>query len=179
MATAEKKLASVITEQFIVNKIYFIRGQKVMLDEDLADLYQVETKRLNEQVKRNSERFPEDFMFQLTTEEYEYLKSQIATSNWGGRRKLPFAFSEQGVAMLSSVLNSSIAINVNIRIIRVFTKMREIMFTNKDVLLKLEQLEKEVTKNKHDVTLIFQALKQLLKKPVEKRRMIGFKSTDE
>jgi len=118
-------------------------------------------------------------MFQLTTEEYEYLKSQIATSNWGGRRKLPFAFSEQGVAMLSSVLNSSIAINVNIRIIRVFTKMREIMFTNKDVLLKLEQLEKEVTKNKHDVTLIFQALKQLLKKPVEKRRMIGFKSTDE
>ena len=107
-------------------------------------------------------------MFQLTTEEYENLKSQFATSNWGGRRKLPFAFIEQCVAMLSSVLNSSIAINVNIRIIRVFTKMREIMFTNKDVLLKLEQLEKEVTKNKHDVTLIFQALNQLLKKPVEK-----------
>src|SRR6478609_7049915 len=101
MTTAENKITSVITEQFIVNKIYFIREQKVMLDEDLADLYQVETKRLNEQVKRNSERFPEDFMFQLTTEEYEYLKSQFATSNWGGRRKLPFAFSEQGVAMLS------------------------------------------------------------------------------
>ena len=150
-----------------------------MLDEDLADLYQVATKRLNEQVRRNIERFPEDFMFQLTTEEYENLKSQFATSSWGGRRKLPFAFTEQGVAMLSSVLNSSIAISVNIQIIRVFTKMREIMLTNKDVLLKLEQLEKEVSKNKHDITLIFQALRQLLSKPAEKRRMIGFKSTDE
>jgi len=150
-----------------------------MLDEDLADLYQVETKRLNEQVKRSQERFPEDFMFQLRIEEYENLKSQFATSSWGGRRKLPFAFTEQGVAMLSSVLNSSIAISVNIQIIRVFTKMREIMLTNKDVLLKLEQLEKEVSKNKHDITLIFQALRQLLSKPAEKRRMIGFKSTDE
>jgi len=150
-----------------------------MLDEDLADLYQVETKRLNEQVKRSQERFPEDFMFQLRIEEYENLKSQFATSSWGGRRKLPFAFTEQGVAMLSSVLNSSIAISVNIQIIRVFTKMREIILTNKDVLLKLEQLEKEVSKNKHDITLIFQALRQLLSKPAEKRRMIGFKSTDE
>jgi len=150
-----------------------------MLDEDLADLYQVETKRLNEQVKRNTERFPQDFMFQLTIEEYENLKSQTAASSWGGRRKLPFAFTEQGVAMLSSVLNSDIAINVNIQVIRVFTKMREIILTNKDVLLKLEQLEKEVTKSKHDITLIFQALKQLLSKPAEKRRMIGFKSTDE
>src|SRR6187549_1505838 len=137
MATAEKKITSVITEHFIVNKIYFIRGQKVMLDEDLADLYRVETKRLNEQVRRNTERFPQDFMFQLTIEEYENLKSQTAASSWGGRRKLPFAFTEQGVAMLSSVLNSDIAINVNIQIIRVFTKMREIMLTNKDVLLKL------------------------------------------
>jgi len=118
-------------------------------------------------------------MFQLRIEEYENLKSQFATSSWGGRRKLPFAFTEQGVAMLSSVLNSSIAISVNIQIIRVFTKMREIMLTNKDVLLKLEQLEKEVSKNKHDITLIFQALRQLLSKPAEKRRMIGFKSTDE
>ena len=150
-----------------------------MLDEDLADLYQVATKRLNEQVRRNIERFPEDFMFQLTTEEYENLKPQIATSSWGGRRKLPFAFTEQGVAMLSSVLNSGIAIGMNIQIIRVFTKMREIMLTNKDVLLKLEQLEKEVSKNKQDITLIFQALRQLLNKPAEKRRMIGFKSTEE
>jgi len=179
MTTTEKKSTSVLTEHFIVNKIYFIRGQKVMLDEDLADLYQVETKRLNEQVKRSQERFPEDFMFQLRIEEYENLKSQFATSSWGGRRKLPFAFTEQGVAMLSSVLNSSIAISVNIQIIRVFTKMREIILTNKDVLLKLEQLEKEVSKNKHDITLIFQALRQLLSKPAEKRRMIGFKSTDE
>lgn len=179
MTTAEKKITSVIIEQFIVNKIYLIKGQKVMLDENLADLYQVETKRLNEQVKRNAERFPQDFMFQLTIKEYENLKPQTAASSWGGRRKLPFAFTEQGVAMLSSVLNSDIAINVNIQVIRVFTKMREIILTNKDVLLKLKQLEKEVTKNKHDITLIFQALKQLLSKPAEKRRMIGFKSTDE
>ncbi len=108
-------------------------------------------------MKRNTERFPEDFMFQLTADEYENLKSQFATSSWG-RRKLPFLFTEQGVAMLSSVLNNNIANNVNIQIIRVFTKMRAIMFTNKDVLLKLQQLEKEVAKNKRDIVLVFQAL---------------------
>ncbi|MBK6634463.1 MAG: ORF6N domain-containing protein [Chitinophagaceae bacterium] len=99
-----------------MNKIYLIRGQKVMLDSDLSALYQVETRRLNEQVTRNKERFPEDFMFQLTVDEYENLISQFATSSWGGRRKLPYAFTEQGVAMLSSVLNSPTAINVNIQI---------------------------------------------------------------
>jgi len=182
MTTAEKKITSVITEQFIVNKIYFIRGQKVMLDKDLAELYGVETKVLNQAVKRNIERFPEDFMFRLTEHEWNSLRSQFVTLEIGrGKypKYFPFAFTEQGVAMLSSVLNSDIAINVNIQVIRVFTKMREIILTNKDVLLKLEQLEKEVTKSKHDITLIFQALKQLLSKPAEKRRMIGFKSADE
>ena len=114
-----------------------------MLDEDLAELYGVETRRLNEQVKRNIARFPEDFMFQLTNEEYENLKSQIATSNWGGRRKLPYAFTEQGVAMLSGVLNSERAIIVNIQIMRVFTRIRELLETHKEILKKLEQLERK------------------------------------
>lgn len=104
----------IIPQEVIINKIYSIRGQKVMLDSDLAELYGVETKRLNEQVKRNNSRFPDDFMFQLTIQEWENLKSQIATSSWGGRRKLPYAFTEHGVLMLSSVLNSDRAIAVNI-----------------------------------------------------------------
>ena len=128
-----------IPDEIVINKIYLLRKQKVMLDEDLAELYQVETKRLNEQVKRNIQRFPEDFMFQLTAQEFENLKSQFATSSWGGRRKLPFAFTEQGVAMLSSVLNSETAIRVNIQIIRVFTKMRELLLTHKDILLQLRK----------------------------------------
>ena len=106
----------IIPDEMVMNKIYLIRGQKVMLDSDLSALYQVETRRLNEQVTRNKERFPEDFMFQLTVDEYENLISQFATSSWGGRRKLPYAFTEQGVAMLSSVLNSPTAISVNIQI---------------------------------------------------------------
>lgn len=114
-----------------------------MLDRDLADMYGVETRRLNEQVKRNEKRFPSDFMFQLTFQELENWKSQNATSNKEkmGLRKLPFAFTEQGVAMLSSVLNSETAIEVNIQIIRIFTRIREVLLTQKDVLLKMEQLE--------------------------------------
>lgn len=179
MATSKKEISSVITEQFIVNKIYWIRERKVMLDRDLAELYQVETRVLNQAVKRNIERFPADFMFQLTIDEFENLISQNVTSSWGGRRKRPVAFTEQGVAMLSGVLNSPVAINVNIQIIRVFIKMREILLTNKDILLKLEKLEKDVTQNKNDIAVIFQALKQLLTRPQEKRRMIGFKPIDE
>jgi ORF6N domain len=181
MATTKKEISSVITEQFIVNKIYWIREQKVMLDRDLAELYQVETRVLNQAVKRNIERFPEDFMFQLNEKEFENWISQFVISNSErmGLRKRPFAFTEQGLAMLSSVLNSPVAINVNIQIIRVFTKMRQILLTNKDILLKLEKLENDVTQNKKDITVIFQALKQLLTRPKEKRRMIGFKPGDE
>ncbi len=116
-----------VPDEVVMTKIYFIREQKVMLDEDLAELYQVVTGRLNEQVKRNINRFPEDFMFQLNKNEFANLKSQNATSSWGGRRKLPFAFTEQGVAMLSSVLNSETAIRVNIQIIRVFLKLKFLM----------------------------------------------------
>ena len=118
-------------------------------------------------------------MFQLNEEEFQSLKSQIATSSWGGSRKLPFAFTEQGVAMLSSVLNSNIAIQVNIQIIRIFTKMKEMLSTHKDILIKLEQLEKEGVQNKQDIATIFRVLKQFIQSPPEKRRRIGFKSNDE
>ena len=111
------------TDDVVLNKIYFVRGQKVMLDTDLAALYQVETKVLNQAVKRNRSRFPKDFMFQLTRSEFKNLKSQFVTSSWGGIRKLPFAFTEQGVAMLSGVLKSRVAIRVHIQIIRVFARM--------------------------------------------------------
>ena len=165
----------IIPDELIMNNIYLIRGQKVMIDHDLAKLYQFEKKRLNEQVSRNKERFPGDFMFQLNKEEFQNLKSQIATSSWGGLRKLPFAFTEQGVAMLSGILNSSTAIRVNIQIIRVFTKMRELLMTNKDILLQLEKVEKKLTKHDDDIILIFQYLKKLLKPPQTPRERIGFR----
>ena len=124
----------------VQSKIYEIRGRKVMIDKDLAELYQIEVKRLNESVKRNVKRFPLDFMFQLTTEEWQNLKSQFATSSWGGSRKLPFAFTEQGVAMLSSVLKSDIAIEVNINIMRAFVAVRQLISTPPtDRISNLEQ----------------------------------------
>ena len=175
MAKSLYTLTTVLPDENIISKIYFIREQKIMLDEDLALLYQVETKRLNEQVKRNSDRFPKDFIFQLSSKEFENLKSQFATSSWGGRRKPPYAFTGQGVSMLSGVLNSPVAIQVQIKIIRIFTKMRELLLTNKEILLKLERMEKDVKENKEDIAMIFKALKQLLEPPKQKRRIIGFK----
>lgn len=128
--------------------IYIFRGQRVMLDSDLADLYGVETRRLNEQVKRNIDRFPDDFMFQLSREEYEFLKSQIATSKAGrgGKQKLPMVFSENGLAMLSGVLNSKRAIQVNISIMRIFTKLRSFLLLEKDLNERVTQLEKGTSK---------------------------------
>ena len=144
-----------VTDETVVNKIYLIRGKKVMMDRDLAEMYRVETRILNQAVKRNEKRFPEDFMFQLTNEELNEWRSKVRAGNKErmGLRKL--VFTEQGVAMLSSVLNSETAIDVNIRIIRVFTRMREMLFTNKDILLKLEQMERKIFKqdsklNKHE-----------------------------
>ena len=165
-----KIIKSVLSDEKVINKIYFIREQKVMLDRDLAEMYGVETRVLNQAVQRNKERFPKDFMFQLTGPEFSNLISQIVTSSWGGQRKRPYAFTEQGVSMLSGVLNSDIAIKVHIQIIRIFTKMRELMLTNKDVLLKLERLEKDVTKSKQDINVIFQALKQLLTQSKEPKK---------
>jgi hypothetical protein len=150
-----------------------------MLDEDLAELYQVATGRLNEQVKRNIDRFPADFMFQLTEEEFGNLKSQNATSSWGGRRKLPSAFTEHGVLMLSSVLNSGIAISVNIQIMRIYTKMREMLLANQEILLKLEQLERQEVQNSEDIQMIFAALKELLNPPAEPGPRIGFRRPSE
>ena len=177
MAKSTKSV--MIPDELVMNKIYIIRGQKVMLDMDLAALYHVETKRLNEQVKRNELRFPADFMFRLTKKEFDNLKSQFATSSWGGTRKLPLAFTEQGVAMLSSVLNSETAIRVNIRIIRVFTKMREMLLAHKDILLQLEKIEQKLIKHDEEILLIFQYLKQLLNPPQAARRKIGFRRKDE
>jgi hypothetical protein len=176
-------IRSVLTDEAIINKIYFIRKQKVMLDFDLATLYGVETRVLNQSVKRNLERFPKDFMFRLTTKEWKNMISQFVTSSeediWfvQSKRKTsapPFAFTEQGVSMLSGVLNSSIAIQVHIQIIRVFTKMKEMLLNNKEILLKLEKMERDVKENKKDIAMIFEALKQLLTPPQTKRRLIGF-----
>ena len=171
-----------IPDEAIINRIYLIRGQKVMLDKDLAEMYGVETKQLKRQVRRNAERFPEDFMFELTAGELENLRSQIDTSSWGGTRYVPMAFTEQGVAMLSSVLNSTRAIKVNILIIRIFTKLRSMLLTHKDILLKLEQLENRMIKQEgksstqeDDIEMIFNTLKQLLNPPEEPREPIGFK----
>jgi hypothetical protein len=168
----------IIADEIIVDKIYLVRGRRVMLDEDLAQLYRVETRRLNEQVKRNMDRFPEDFMFQLTIDEFENLISQNATSSWGGRRKLPYAFTEQGVAMLSGVLNSKIAVQVHIQIIRVFAKMKEMLLIHKDILLQLEKIETKLSGHDKDIQLIFGYLKQLLNPPQQPQRKIGFKRSN-
>jgi hypothetical protein len=162
-----------LLDEIVINKIYLIRGMKVMLDKDLAEMYEVETKVLKQSIKRNLDRFPEDFMFELTDKEFENLRSQFVTSSWGGTRYNPMVFTEQGVAMLSSILKSPIAIQVNIQIIRVFTKMREMLSTNKDVLLKLEQIEKQVSTHSTNIETIFKVLKQLLNPPYEPRK-IGF-----
>ena len=178
---AKKELQVLVAEQKINNKIYVIRGEKVMLDKDLSEMYGVETKQLKRQVKRNIDRFPKDFMFELTTKEFENLRSQIGTSSWGGTRYSPMAFTEQGVAMLSSILNSKTAIEVNIRIIRVFTKMREYALTHKEILLQLAKLEKEVSVNNHDIENIFLVLKELIEKqqkPLPPRNKMGFKNYD-
>lgn len=174
-----KKEITIIPDEIVLNKIYYIRGQKVMLDKDLAEMYEVDTRRLNEQVKRNIERFPDDFMFQLTENEYISLMSQIATSKSGrgGTRKLPFVFTEHGVLMLSSVLNSSKAIQVNIQIMRIFTKIRQLLIDNTELRLAIEKLEKKTNNNSKNIELVFQYLDELLKKNEENKQMtkIGYK----
>jgi len=163
-----------VPDETILNKIFLIRGHKVMIDSNLAELYQVETKRINEQVKRNQERFPEDFM---TNTEWLNLKSHSATSSWGGRRTPPNVFTEHGVLMLSSVLNNSRAIQVNILIMRAYIKMREMIVTSKDILLKLEQLERKSAKSDQHIAVLFKYLRQLRgDESKQKRRMIGFKN---
>jgi ORF6N domain len=181
---------AIVPIELIENKIYIIRGQKVMLDRDLAELYGVETSSLNRQVRRNIVRFPEDFMFQITVEEYNNLIcqngisssgtkrsnliSQTAMSSWGGRRHLPYAFTQEGIAMLSSVLNSQRAIQVNIAIMRVFVRIKQMISAHKELAHKLEQLEQKVGKNSEDIQLIFQAIHQLMEPKPGKTSKIGF-----
>jgi hypothetical protein len=169
-----------IPDEVVMNKIFLLRRKKVMLDEDLAELYGVETRRLNEQVKRNPERFPEDFMFQLNDEEFTNLMSQNATSSWGGRRKNPFAFTEHGVLMLSSVLNSERAIKVNIQIMRVYIRIREMIMLNRDILQKFEGMERQLSEHDNHIIMIFKYLKQLelVKKrdsDTKNRAKVGYK----
>jgi len=174
-------MGELVLQEAVENKIFLIRGHKVMIDRDLARLYGVSTKRLNEQIRRNIRRFPSDFMFQLTLEEAVSLRSQIATlktngSNRGKHRKyLPYAFTEQGVAMLSSVLNSERAIQVNIAIMRAFVKLRHILATHKELAHKLEELEGKIERHDSEIQAIFEAIRQLMEPPpVPPKPRIGF-----
>lgn len=165
-----------LIEQNVAKKIFFVRGQKVMLDSDLALLYGVETKVLNQAVKRNLHRFPEDFMFQLTDNEYiELLRSQIVTSNEkGGRRYLPYVFTEHGTVMLASILNSERAIHVSLQIVRIFIKLRQILEANKELAQKIEQLE---NKYDHQFKVVFDAIRNLLvQEEPERIKIKGFRS---
>lgn len=169
-----------IPDEVVMNKIYLIRRYKVMLDRDLAELYGVRAIRLREQVKRNQERFPENFMFQLNEKEVENMVSQNAIpskQHLGG--SLPYAFTEHGVLMLANVLKSEQAITMSIRIIEIFVKLRETLLTHKDILLKLEQMERKVVEHDGDIKLIFKYLKELLNPTTEPTRKIGFRRKEE
>ncbi len=172
-----KESVLVVPDEMVMNKIYMIRNQKVMLDRDLAELYQVDTKRLNEQVKRNSKRFPDDFMFQLTQLEFDNLKSQNATSSWGGIRKLPLVFTEQGVAMLSGILSSDRAIAVNIQIMRIFTKVRQMLTDTTELRLDIEKIKKKLDNQDKNMEIVFRYLDELMEKKEnpESRTKIGYK----
>ena len=166
-----------IPEEIIINKIYFIHDQKVMLDRDLAELYGVETKYLKRQVKRNQLRFPTDFMFELNDSEFKEWRSQNVTSNADkmGLRYAPYAFTEDGVSQLSTVLNSERAIKVNIQIIRLFSKMRKMLLMHKDILLKLEKIEKQLSNHDDDLEMVFNTLKELIQPQVKPRTKVGYK----
>jgi phage regulator Rha-like protein len=165
-----------LSDEHLLGKLHFIRGQRIMLDRDLAELYGVEVKRLKEQVRRNMERFPEAFMFELTLEEDHALRSQVATLKQGEHGKYPpFAFTEHGILMLANVLRSERAIAVSIRIIDLFVRMRQVMLAHKDILLRLEQLERRVGEQGAGIQVLFHHLKQLLAPPSEPRKRIGYK----
>jgi hypothetical protein len=172
---AKKK--SLIPAERIEKSIFLIRGQKVMLDHELANLYGVPTKALKQAVRRNLDRFPSDFMFELTKREFADLRSQIVTSSspqWGGPRYRPMAFTEQGIAMLSSVLNSKQAIEVNIAIIRVFVRLREMLASHKQLARKLAELEQHLESHDQQIQTIFEAIRQLMTPPDTTRKRIGF-----
>ena len=166
----------IISEAVVINKIHIIRGEQVMLDSDLAELYGVETKYLKRQVRRNTERFPEDFMIELTKQEYDSLRSQIGSLKRGEHTKyLPYVFTEIGIPQLSTVLNSKRAIMVNLQIMRVFAKMRRILLTHKDLFLKLELMEKKLIGQDKKIELLFNYLKQFIQEQETPRNKIGYK----
>lgn len=171
-----------VPDEIIMNQIYYIRGHKVMLDTDLAAIYEVETRQLKRQVKRNIDRFPEDFMFELTPEEYNVSRNQNGTLKQGGNIKYsPMVFTEQGVAMLSSVLNSKRAIKVNIQIIRIFTRIRQILADNTDIRLEIEQIKNKLDNQDKNMEIVFKYLDELLEKqehPNPPRKRIGYKPDD-
>ena len=170
----------IIPDELVMNKIYLIRGQKVMLDKDLAVLYDIQPIRLREQVKRNINRFPENFMFPLSEKEAELMVSQNAIpsrKHLGG--SLPYVFTEHGVLMLANILKSERAMLVSIRVIEIFVKMRELLLTHKDILLQLQMIERKLTGHDEDIALIFQYLKQLLNPPQPPRNKVGFRRKEE
>lgn len=174
---AEQKL--LIPDEVVIHKILFLREKRVMVDKDIAELYGVSTKRLNEQVKRNKKRFPVDFMFQLTQEEKDEVVANCDhLKNLKYSPNLPFVFTEHGAVMLASVLNSDRAIEVNIQIVRIFTQLKELLGTHKDILLQLQKVENKLTEHDEDIRLIFVYLKKLLNPPQEPRKRIGFKPDD-
>jgi hypothetical protein len=162
--------------ELIEHHIYLIRGYKVILDADLAELYQVPTKVFNQAVRRNLDRFPQAFMFQLTHQEAANLRSQSVTSSWGGRRYRPYAFMEHGVAMLSSVLNSQRAVQMNILIIRAFVKLREMLATHKDLARKIEDLERQQKEHGRQLAAVYSIVKRLIEAPTKPKNPIGFKT---
>ena len=176
MTNKETKEMGLTVIEEIEEKIYFIRGQKVMLDSDLAEVYQVETKVLNQAVKRNLHRFPEDFMFQLAEDETESLRSQIVTSNKGrgGRRYMPYAFTEHGAVMLASVLNSPTAIEASIKVVRAFVKMRSILALHQDLAERIEELEKVTDKHNQKFAAVSHLLSEIFRDPKFLKRKIGF-----
>ena len=167
---------ALIPEGQIERSILMIRGQKVIMDSDLAILYGVETRRLNEQVKRNSDRFPEDFMFRLSAVEFENLKSHFATSSagWGGRRSLPYAFTEHGAIMAASVLNTTKAIEVSVYVVRAFVRIREYLATHKQLAQKLAELERKIGTHDQAIQSLMDAIHRLMAPPAHQRRQIGF-----
>lgn len=162
----------IIPQEIIQSKIFLIRGKKVMFDKDLAALYGVKTEQLTRQVRRNIDRFPNDFLLQLTSEEFKNLIRHFGRSSWGGTRKLPFAFTEHGILMLSSVLNSPRAIQVNIQIMRTFTKLREMLSSHVELKRKIEEMEK---KYDYQFKVVFDAIKKLLGPPEKSKESIGFR----
>ena len=166
-----------IPDEIISNKIFLIREVKVMLDKDLAELYGVSTGNLNKAVKRNIKRFPEDFMFQLNPEEFEILKFQFGTSSWGGNRSFPYAFTEQGVAMLSGILYSDRAISVNIQIMRIFTRIRQMFTDTLSIKLEIEDIKKKLQNQDKNIEVVFSYLDELINNQEDQvpRKRIGFK----